>query len=325
MPAEPRYLSIAAELRRQITQGELAPGAKVPSTRRIATEWGVAMATAAKALATLNQEGLVRAEPRSGTVVAGPSRSSTAKPRPVRQPTRGPAHSNQQPHLTRARIVKAAIAIADAEGLAVLSMRGVAARLGVATMAPYRHVANKDELVMLMADAAYGERGYPAQPPNGWRARLELCAHTLWSLYRQHPWLAQLAPITRPLPLPNLAAHAEMALTALDRFGLNAAEMCDLHVLFFSYVQGIAIHLEREQHALGSSGMTEDDWMHNQAPALEAIMGSSRYPTFATMLTTLSETGYDLIMDNLFELGLRSLLDGLAIRLNQQTNDGEYT
>ncbi|QIZ39031.1 TetR/AcrR family transcriptional regulator [Saccharopolyspora sp. ASAGF58] len=323
MPSEPRYLNIADELRRRIEQGELAPGAKVPSTRRIAAEWGVAMATAAKALATLSQEGLVRGEPRSGTVVADRRPAPKAKSRPAHQPTRGPAPRRQQQGLTRERIVRAAIEIADDEGLAVLSMRGVAARLGVAAMAPYRHVAGKDELIMLMADAAFGERGYPARPPTSWRARLELGARTLWSLYRRHPWLAQLGPITRPVPLPNLAVHAEWALAAFEGFSLGAADLCDLHVLFFSYVQGIAIHLEREQHAVGSSGLSEDDWMDNQAPALAAITGSGRYPTFARMLTALSAEGYDLVLDDLFEQGLRALVDGLELRLGAPTGSGD--
>jgi hypothetical protein len=101
----------------------------------------------------------------------------------------------------------------------------------------------------------------------------------------------------------------------LDEFGLDAAELCDLHVLLFSFVQGIAIHLEREQQALGSSGLSEDDWMATQEPALSAIIGSGRYPVFGRMLTALSTEGYDLILDDVFELGLRSLLDGLALRL----------
>ncbi|MEU5846909.1 TetR/AcrR family transcriptional regulator [Saccharopolyspora shandongensis] len=311
MPPEPRYLTIAAELRRRIEQGELVPGAKVPSTRRIAAEWGVAAATAAKALAALKQEGLIRAEPRSGNVVEGPSRTAATKP------AHRPVPRGRPEDLTRGRIVQAAIEIADNEGLAVLSMRGVAARLGVAPMSLYRHVAGKDQLVMLMADAAFGERGYPAQPPTGWRARLELCARTLWSLYRRHPWLAQLSPITRPLPLPNLAVHAEWALAALDGLNLGAAAMCDLHVLLFSHVQGIAVHLEREQQALGASGVSEDEWMDNQAPTLEAIIGTGRYPTFAGVLTTLSAEGYDLILDDLFDLGLRLLLDGLATRIHR--------
>ncbi|MFJ6669494.1 TetR/AcrR family transcriptional regulator C-terminal domain-containing protein [Actinosynnema sp. NPDC091369] len=311
MPTGPRYLGIVDDLRRRIERGELPPGAKVPSTRRIAAEWGVAMATAAKALATLAQEGLVRAEPRSGTVVAD---RRTPRPAHVTRPSR----PVRQPELTRERVVRAAIAIADAEGLGALSMRGVAARLGVAPMSPYRHVAGKDELVVLMADTAFGERGYPARPPEGWRARWELCARTLWSLYRRHPWLAQLSPITRPLPLPNLAVHAEWALAALDGFGLSAAELCDLHVMFFSYVHGIAVHLEREQQALGASGLSEDEWMDTQASAMGAITGSGRYPTFARMLGELSEEGYDLDLDELFELGLRSLLDGLALRLDRR-------
>ncbi|MEU4448132.1 TetR/AcrR family transcriptional regulator C-terminal domain-containing protein [Actinosynnema sp. NPDC050801] len=319
MPAEPRYLGIAADLRRRIEHGEWAPGAKVPSTRRVAAEWGVAMATAAKALATLAREGLVRAEPRSGTVVAGPTRATPAKPTPAKptQERPGPAHGARPPELTRERVVRAAIAIADAEGLGALSMRGVAARLGVAPMSPYRHVAGKDELVVLMADAAFGERGYPAQAPDGWRARWELGARTLWSLYRRHPWLAQLSPITRPLPLPNLAVHAEWALAALTDHGLGAAALCDLHVMLFSYVHGVAVHLERERQAQGASGMSEDEWMDTQAPAMGSIIDSGRYPTFAWMLTTLSEEGYDLDLDDLFELGLRSLLDGLALRLDR--------
>lgn len=298
-----RYLTIADELRRRITSGELPPGAKVPSTRKIAAEWGVATATAAKALAALVQEGLVRAEPRSGTVVVGPNRSPAA---PRQRGTHPPA-------LTRERVVRAAIATADAEGLAALSMRGVAARLGVAPMALYKHVGSKEELVVLMADVAYGERGYPAQPPDGWRARLELAARTMWSLYRRHPWLSQVAPLTRPLPLPNLATHSEFILSALDGRGLAPAKVYDLHVLLFSHVQGIAIHLEREQHAAGTSGLSEDDWMDRQAPALATIADSGRYPTFSRMLLTLTAEGYDLVLDDLFELGLKTLLDGIDL------------
>lgn len=319
MSNQPRYLGIVAELRRRIIHGELPPGAKAPSTRQIAREWGVATATAAKVLATLGQEGLVRAEPRSGTVVTGTNRAPnrmtnrapTARPRPT--------YGSRPPELTRERVVQAGIAMADAEGLAALSMRGVAARLGVAPMSLYRHVTGKDELVLLMADAVFGEEGYPAQPPAGWRPQMELCARTLWSLYRRHPWLTQLSPVTRPLPLPNLAMHADWALAALDGFGLDAAAMCDLHVLFFSYVHGVAIHLEREQQALSASGLTEDEWMDSQTPKMQAILESGRYPTFAKVLTSLSADGYDLVLDNVFELGLRSLLDGLASQFEPTT------
>ncbi|MFI9011208.1 TetR/AcrR family transcriptional regulator C-terminal domain-containing protein [Actinosynnema sp. NPDC053489] len=307
--ATPRYPDIVADLRRRIERGELPPGAKVPSTRRIAAEWGVAMATAAKALTTLAQEGLVRAEPRSGTVVA--------ERRPAPAGPRAP-HRVRPAELTRERVVRAAIAIADAEGLGVLSMRGVAARLGVAPMSPYRHVSGKDELVVLMTDTAFGERGYPARPPDGWRARWELGARTLWSLYRRHPWLAHLSPITRPLPLPNLAVHADWALSALEDLDLSAAARCDLHVTLFSYVHGVAVHLERERQAMGASGLSEEEWMDGQAPAMAAIVDSGRYPAFARMLGALAVEGYDLDLDHLFELGLRAMLDGLELRFDRR-------
>ncbi|UKD59561.1 TetR/AcrR family transcriptional regulator C-terminal domain-containing protein [Amycolatopsis sp. FU40] len=296
MPTEPPYLRIAAALREEISQ--LPPGAKVPSTRQLASAHGVANATAAKALDVLRREGVIRAEPRSGHVVAGQHAEAESK-RPV---------------LSRDRLVRAAIAIADTEGVAALSMRGLAARLGVPAMAPYRYLSGKDELIFLMADTVYGETGYPAREPEGWRAQLELVARTLWSVHRRHPWLAHLVPLTRPWPLPNLAAHNERALAALSVFGLNSADLCDLNVLFYNHIQGTAIHLERERHAMGTTGITEDQWMEKQARGYAALTGSGRYPVLARMVRDLAEEGYDLDLDHLFEIGLQALLDGLAVR-----------
>src|SRR4051794_21669953 len=163
---EPPYLRIARDLRARIVDGRLAPGDRVPSTRQLARRWNVALATATKALAELRREGLVEARPRAGTVVAT---------RPVERPAVRP-----EGELTRERVVRAAIAIADVEGLDALSMRGVAARLGTSTMSTYRHVANKEELVVLMADAVYGELGYPPPHPAGWRERLGRAGGPPW-------------------------------------------------------------------------------------------------------------------------------------------------
>src|SRR5215471_17193361 len=81
----PRYLEIAAELRSRIESGELAPGMRVPSTRAIVDEWGVAMATATKVLTELRHQGLVRAVPGVGTVVEGDRRPTRGVPAPRRQ------------------------------------------------------------------------------------------------------------------------------------------------------------------------------------------------------------------------------------------------
>jgi DNA-binding transcriptional regulator YhcF (GntR family) len=303
MAAEPPpYQRIVTDLRHRISAGELAPGDRVPSTRQIAKDWGVALATATKALTVLRQQGVVQARPRVGTVVTAP---------PERPPVRA-VRSSPETELTRERIVQAAIAIADAEGLDALSMRGVAARLGVATMSTYRYVTNKDELVVLMADAAFGELGYAEPHPVGWRPILERTARTMWALHRRHPWLAQLSSITRPLPLPNLLVHGEQLLHALDDLDFDAIARLDLQILLYSYIQGLAVHLEREAQAQATTGLSEDEWVEQRGPELDAMAASGRYPGFAALLTAFADTGYDLDLDKIFELGLRTLLDGLA-------------
>lgn len=142
--------------------------------------------------------------------------------------------------------MRTAIGIADAEGLSALSMRAVAARLGAATMSPYRYVTGKDDLVLLMADAVFAEAALPSEVPGHWRARLEAGARALWAVHRAHPWLAQLGPLTRPLMLPHLMAYSEWMLSALDGHGLAPAAMLNQNVLLYSHVQGLAAQLERE-------------------------------------------------------------------------------
>ncbi|MGI5353232.1 GntR family transcriptional regulator [Streptomyces sp. CA-250714] len=301
----PPYARIAAELRRRIADGELAPGDRVPSTRQLAREWNVALATATRALTTLRQDGLVEARPRVGTVVAHRRRRTTS--------AAGPPADRE---LTRERVVRVAIGIADAEGLAALSMRSVAARLGAATMAAYRYVHSKDELVLLMADTVLGElRLPPADAPDApadWRARLELGARSLWQLHRAHPWLAQIGPLTRPLLLPNLLTYSEWMLRALDDRGVPPTTALNLNVLLYSHIQGLAIQWERESAAESSTGLTEDAWMAQQQETLAALTASGAYPTFTRLVEALGEDGYDLRLDELFEMGLASVLDSVA-------------
>ncbi|MEH0433190.1 TetR/AcrR family transcriptional regulator C-terminal domain-containing protein [Streptomyces stelliscabiei] len=304
---DPPYLRIVAAIRQRIADGELAPGDQIPSTRQIAREWGVALATATKVLTTLRLEGLVRTRPRVGTVVAGPA---TAAP-PRRHPSPASPVPDSERELSLHRIVRTAIDIADTEGLSALSMRGVAARLGVAAMSPYRYVPSKDELILLMADTAFGEESYPVDVPGGWRARIELSARTLWTLYRKHPWLAQIGSLTRPLLVPNLMVHGEWVLRALDGHGLDPTKLFDIHVLLYSHVQSLAVHLEMEAHAQAATGQSEDQWMDSRTPALQELVESGRFPTFSKVVGAF-EDGYDLRLDALFEFGLKALLDGLT-------------
>ncbi|MEW5534511.1 MULTISPECIES: TetR/AcrR family transcriptional regulator C-terminal domain-containing protein [Streptomyces] len=313
----PPYLRIVAGIRQRIADGELAPGDRVPSTRQIAAQWGVALATATKALTTLRLEGLVEARPRVGTVVAGGALAAPARGRPSPSaPDRSPAPAgapaaDPEGELSLDRIVRTAIGIADAEGLPAVSMRGVASRLGVATMSTYRYVPSKEDLVLHMADTAFGEESCPADAPEGWRARVELGARTLWGLYRKHPWLAQVGSLTRPLLVPNLMVHGDRMLAALDGHGLDPTTLFDIHVLLYSHVQGVAVHLEMEAHAEAATGQSEDQWMDSRAADLRELVESGRFPAFAKAVGAF-EDGYDLRLDALFEFGLKALLDGLT-------------
>ncbi|MEV4474621.1 GntR family transcriptional regulator [Nonomuraea sp. NPDC049504] len=295
--AVPPHARIAADIKRRIADGRLRPGERVPSTRQLARDWNVALATAAKALTLLAREGVVVAEPRVGTVVA---ESRTPKLRPA-------SHEHD---LTRERIVRAAVEIADEDGLEELTMRGLATRLGVATMSLYRHVGGKDDLVMLMVGAVIGDFPLPQEAPEGWRAAMEIAARTQWAVYRAHPWVAGTTSLTRPMPSPALLEHAEWAMRALAGTSLDPVTKMHVHTLLFSYVQGMAANLELERRARAHTGMTADEWMDAQYPALLGLTASGRHPAFTRLIEELGDD-FDLDLDLLFEFGLTPLLDGL--------------
>jgi AcrR family transcriptional regulator len=299
----PPYQRIAESLRRRIESGQLRPGDRVPSTRAIARKWNVALATAAHALGVLADEGLVRTVPRGGTLVASAG-SKAAGGRPG-------------PELTRARIIEASIAIADAEGLAAVSLRGVASRLGAPVTSLYRHVKSKDDLLWTMTDAALGEGALPARPPSGWRAQLELAARTHWRLLRRHPWMARTMSITRPMPLANAIAYADWILRALDGLGFDADRRMRLHIVLHAFVQGLAVNLETEADAAGETGMSDSDWMDTQLGEFTALAASGQFPSFAAVLQEL-DSSFELDLDGLFELGLRSMLDGFERLIEAQ-------
>lgn len=355
----PRYSRIVAELRGRIETGELAPGDRVPSTREITRQWGVAMATATKVLTELRHEGLVHAVPGVGTVVAttaprpartarpaaaqgresgagaadsrsgsGPESRSGSRPGPesrsgtesgtesrsgsgVRSAPRagaGQGDGAESGALTLGRIVEAAVAVADGEGLAALSMRRVAAELGVATMSLYRHVADKDDLLVRMMDTVIAGHPLPAAPPPGWREPLELAARQLWGVFRAHPWLAPALSMTRPQLITSALSYSEWGLSALHRNGLDLQTAFTAHLMLLNYIRGLAVNLEAEREAEAQSGLDSEEWMDTQEPEVVASFGEGPYP----MLALLAERGYDFGLDDLFEFGLQRLLDGLA-------------
>ncbi|NRQ34952.1 GntR family transcriptional regulator [Nonomuraea sp. NN258] len=301
------YLRIVEELRKRIATGELAAGDKLPSTRQITRDWGVAMATATKVLSRLQEEGLARAVPGVGTVVTGRDQDPPARP---------------PQDLARQRIVRAAIQIADGEGLPAVSMRRLATELGVSAMSLYRHVAGKDELVHLMADAAYAGDPLPARPPRGWRAQVELSLRLQWRIYRRHPWLAQAISLTRPEFVPGGMAHTEWLLRAVHGLGLDPNAMLHVTVSLANFVRGTAASLEPEEQARTDTGLTDDEWIQTREPDLTALFADGAYPTLAGVLMS---PDLNLDLDSLFEFGLNRHLDGLAVLLARTRDGGTRT
>ena len=302
---EPPYARIVADIRARIAAGDLGPGDRVPSARQITREWGVAIATATKVHARLRAEGLVRAVPGIGTVVTAAHRHD------LRHPA---ARGGESHDLTRERIVGAAIAIADAEGLSALTMRRIAATLGVATMSLYRHVQGKEDLVLQMVDAVFAPSPLPQRPPEGWRAQLELVARRQWQLYRRHHWLAPVVSMTRPQLVPSGMAYTEWVLRALDGLGLDRTTTWHVMLTVLGFVRGLAVNFEPEAHAEQDTGVTYTEWTEAQDRRLHKILASGQFPTLSRLATG---PDIDADLDTVFEFGLGQLLDGLAVRVRR--------
>ncbi|WP_338932211.1 GntR family transcriptional regulator [Streptomyces netropsis] len=305
------YLRIAAELRTRIASGELRAGQKVPSARRITQEWGVAMTTATKVLATLRREGLVRAVPGVGTVVDTSGACGEPPVRSSRRPRKRPAESV----LSRERVVRTAIALADAGGSAALSMRALAAELGVSTMVLYRYVPGKDELVVLMADVVFGEVELPADAPADWRGRLATGARLQWALYRRHPWLAKAMSFTRPPLSGNALALMEWMMAPARELLPDTPVLLHTTVTVAGYVRGLAVNLEDEAEAEQDTGLTHAQWLKTRHGRLAEILDGGNYPMYAQILA-YPDIGFD--PDSMFAFGLDRLLDGLGAVMTER-------
>ncbi|WP_125773469.1 GntR family transcriptional regulator [Antribacter gilvus] len=298
---------IAADIGARIASGELAPGDRVPSTRRIVADYGVAMATATRALDALQRRGLVEARRGVGTVVVEqPGRSA-----------RDSLRSGSRTAPTVDDVVRAAMAIADEEGLPGLSMRRIATDLGLPTMSLYRHVANRDELLAAMLDRVYAAHPLPDPLPDGWRDRAEACARTFWTAFQRHPWAAHAMSITRPQVVPHGVAHTEAMLAAFDRAPasrpLDLETRMHLAVTLFLFVRGVAVNIEPALAARQDTGLSDEDWMNRAKPPLQAAADPRQYPHLAR--ATASEL--DITLDSLFETGLARLLDGYEVFLTR--------
>jgi AcrR family transcriptional regulator len=223
-------------------------------------------------------------------------------------PGRGP-----KPTLTVGQIVRAGIDIADAEGLSALSMQRLAKELGVGTMTLYTYVPDKDALLELMLDRAYGAAISSLAPTSGWREYLERVAIALFQAYQVHPWALQIFVGGPPLG-PNQMRFLEAALQALGNSGLGPEDRLDAVMAVTSYVRGVAhISVGILEHE-NRTGLTEDQLAVEHFKAYNRVLDPREFPmTFELLAAPPGES--DSPYDFGFEFGLQCLLDGIEAHI----------
>jgi AcrR family transcriptional regulator len=208
------------------------------------------------------------------------------------------------------RIVRAGIEIADTDGLAALSMRRVADRLGVGTMSLYTYVPGKAELIDVMLDTVYGETSRP-DTDGGWRDRLAQVARENWALYHRHPWMLQVAA-GRAVLGPHAIAKYDYELGAVAELGLTEVEMDSLLSLVLGHAETAARRSVEMAQVEQRSGMTDEQWWRAHAPLLGRLLDPQRYPT-ATRVGAAAGAAHGSAHnpEHGFEFGLQRILDGI--------------
>jgi len=217
--------------------------------------------------------------------------------------------------LTRAEIVDAAIAVADAEGTEAVTMRRIARELGVGAMSLYWHVSSKDELQMLMLDAVQ-----PAAPElsGGWRADLAAFARITRQGMLRHPWAIDYL-ITGPPVGPNETRNTDRLLAVLDGIGLDTKTAAWVGMTIATYVAGAVVREIQEirwhqDYALTLAAMTAEEAEKLRLHWEKAHGDPAKYPHMARLMAEQIDPDSPETRDERFEFGLDCLLDGIAAR-----------
>jgi AcrR family transcriptional regulator len=225
----------------------------------------------------------------------------------------------RRPKFTRDQLASTALAIADAEGFAAVSMRRIANELGAGTMTLYYYVRTKDELVALMDDAIMSEVLIPADEfPAHWYDALTAIALRTWDVLMRHPWSLQ--SLQNAPSGPNALRHFEQSLAALAGTELTAPAKFELLAVVDDYVHGNVLRAAEFRTATEST--VDEQMIEEVRDFAETLYATGEYPhtqaifggkdpieVFAGLI------GETTVRDR-FRHGLSMLLDGAAHRLN---------
>jgi AcrR family transcriptional regulator len=202
--------------------------------------------------------------------------------------------------LSRERVLDAAIAIADAQGLQGLTMRSLARELGVQPMSLYHHVANKEEILDGVVDVVFGQITFPADDLD-WRHAMRERANSARAVLRRHPWAIGLVQ-TRTTPGLATLLHHDAVIGNLRRAGFSIVMAAHAFALLDSYTYGVALQ--------EANLPFDSDTVADVANAMIDQFPSDLFPHLAEMATEhVMQPGYDF--GDEFGYGLELILDGI--------------
>jgi AcrR family transcriptional regulator len=222
--------------------------------------------------------------------------------------------------LSREEIVRAAIVLADAEGLEAISMRRLARDLRAGAMSLYYHVGSKEELLEAMREALETEIEIP-EPTGDWRADLDVFAHKQRAGLLAHQWLMDIIG-SGPPSGPNDVRNFERMLALFNQATPDLVLSVKLFMTLVIYVMGAVVRETQEirgeeAEKLAEAGMTPEELEAEHERVGEWFRESGRFP----QILRLMEAGFDpddpKTRDERFDFGLGCLLDGLAAQLNK--------
>jgi len=219
--------------------------------------------------------------------------------------------------LEHGQIAAAAIEIADNHGLDAVSMRRLANFLGVATMALYRYVASKEDVLWLMVDAAIGPGpgagGDDDDKPDDWRVVVRDFAEYQRAALVRHPWMFEAGARVAIHLTPNRMALTERALQSLDGLGLDVDTQMAILSTVSCYVWGASGSEMAQALLMRHKGWeTRDQLRGGYSSQMSWLMSTGRYPTFHHYISHAKRKD-DAAWR--FGFGLDCLIEGIASHL----------
>lgn len=202
--------------------------------------------------------------------------------------------------LSRERVVAAAVALADEKGEAGVTMRAIAAQLGVEAMSLYNHVSGRDDILDGIVDAVFGEIDLPQA--TDWKQAMRERADSARAALRRHPWAVGLMD-SRSQPGPATLRHHDAVLGALRAAGFSVPMAAHAFSVIDSYLYGFVL----QELSLPFSSSDELDEV---AEGIMREMPADAYPHLTElMIEHALQPGYDY--GDEFEFGLSLILDAL--------------